>query len=298
MMRYLIAFLFILSACSDGIKTLPSSTGILSEVIFVVEDMLWENQVKDVAFKTFGVPIHGLTQDESSFRVIQVNHSEFKSILKTHKNIIIIAKNVSTSNQKDKWANGQLVVQLEFKDEDNKLTKNLNKVKAIFEFREIRILRNSISKSSQKIQEKNIKDQFNIETLIPSEYTIIKDTVALFWATYNPEKQEEIKHLFVFSFEPKAINLQQEVLQKTDSIFTKYLLGAKQGQHVKIEDMFSPIYSENIYRGLWKLNGGFMGGPFLIKTYFLNKKVVVTVGLIFAPNDRKRKYIKTFEAIL
>jgi len=297
-MRYLIVFLFVLSACSDGIKTLPSSTGILSEVIFVVEDALWEIQVKDVAFRTFGVPIQGLTQDESSFRVIQVNHSEFKSILKTHKNIVIIAKNVPTSNQQDKWANDQLVVQLEFKHDDNELTKDLNKVKAIFEFREIRILRNSISKSSQKIQEKHIKEEFNIETLIPSEYTIIKDTVALFWATYNPEKQEEIKHLFVFSFEPKAINLQQEVLQKTDSIFTKYLLGAKQGQHVKIEDMFSPVYSENTYRGLWKLNGGFMGGPFLIKTYFIDKKVVVTVGLIFAPNERKRKYIKTFEAIL
>ena len=298
MMRYLIVVLFFLSACSDGIKTLPSSTGILSEVIFVVEDLLWEDHVKDVAFRTFGVPIQGLTQDESSFRVIQVNHSEFKSILKTHKNIVIIAKNVTASNQKDKWANGQLVVQLEFNDEDNKLKKDLYKVKAIFEFREIRILRNSISKSSQKIQEKHIKEQFNIETLIPSEYTIIKDTVALFWATYNPEKQEEIKHLFVFSFEPKAINLQQEVLQITDSIFTKYLLGAKQGQHVKIEDMFSPIYSENIYRGLWKLDGGFMGGPFLIKTYFFNKKVVVTVGLIFAPNDRKRSYIRTLEAIL
>jgi len=297
-MRYLIVFLFVLSACSDGIKTLPSSTGILSEVIFVVEDALWEIQVKDVAFRTFGVPIQGLTQDESSFRVIQVNHSEFKSILKTHKNIVIIAKNVPTSNQQDKWANDQLVVQLEFKHDDNELTKDLNKVKAIFEFKEIRILRNSISKSSQKIQEKHIKEEFNIETLIPSEYTIIKDTVALFWATYNPEKQEEIKHLFVFSFEPKAINLQQEVLQKTDSIFTKYLLGAKQGQHVKIEDMFSPVYSENTYRGLWKLNGGFMGGPFLIKTYFIDKKVVVTVGLIFAPNERKRKYIKTFEAIL
>jgi len=297
-MRYLIVVLFFLSACSDGVKTLPSSTGILSEVIFVVEHLLWEDHVKDVAFRTFGSSIQGLTQDESSFRVIQVNHSEFKSILKTHKNIVIIAKNVPTSNQQDKWANGQLVVQLEFNDEDDKLINDLNKVKAIFEFREIRILRNSISKSSQKIHEKLIKEQFNIETLIPSEYTIIKDTVALFWATYNPEKQEEIKHLFVFSFEPKEINLQQEVLQKTDSIFTKYLLGAKQGQHVKIEDMFSPIYSENTYRGLWKLDGGFMGGPFLIKTYFKNNKVVVRVGLIFAPNDRKRKYIKSFEAIL
>ena len=297
-MRYLVVVLSVLSACSDGIKTLPSSTGILSEVIFVVEDALWDNQVKDVAFRTFGVPIQGLTQDESSFRVIQVNHIEFKSILKTHKNIVIIAKKVSISNQQNKWANGQLVVQLEFTDEDNKLTSDLNKVKAIFELREIRILRNSISKSSQKKHEKHIKKEFQIETLIPSEYTIIKDSAAIFWATYNPEKQEEIKHLFVFSFEPKAVSLQQEVLQKTDSIFEKYLLGAKRGQHVKIEDRFSPIYSENTYRGLWKLDGGFMGGPFLIKTYFINKKVVVTVGLIFAPNDRKRKYIKTFEAIL
>ena len=298
MTRYLIVVLFVLSACSDGTKTSPSSTGILSEVVFVVEDLLWENQIKDIAFRTFGAPIQGLTQLEPSFRLIQVNHSEFKSILKTHKNIIIIAKNVLTSNEHDKWANGQLVVQLEFKYVDNKLINDLNKLKEVFETREIRILRNSISKSSQKIHERNIKKQFNIETLIPSEYTIIKDTSALFWATYNPEKKEEIKHLIIFSFEPKKTSLQQAVLQKTDSIFTKYLLGSKQGQHVKIEDIFSPIYYENTYRGLWKLEGGFMGGPFLIKNYFFNKKVVVTVGLVFAPNSRKRHYIRTLEAIL
>ena len=290
-MRYLIVFLFVLSACSDSLKTLPNSTGILSEVIFVVEDALWENQLKDVVFRTFGSSIQGLTQDESSFRAIQVNHSEFKSILRTHKNIVIIAKNVPTSNQQDKWANGQLVVQLEFKDEDNKLTNDLNKVKSIFEFREISILRNSISKSSQKKQEDILKKQFNIEPLIPSEYTIIKDTASLFWATYKPEKQEQIKHLFIFSFVPKSINLQQEVLQKTDSIFAKYLLGAKLGQHVKIETEFPPHYINNTYTGLWKLEKGFMGVSFLLKTYFFKEKINVAVGLVFDPNIRKRKYL-------
>ena len=297
-MRYLIAFLFILSACSNGIKTLPSSTGTLSEVIFVVEDVLWEGHVKEIAFKTFGAPTEGLTQKESSFRVVQVKHSEFKSILKTHKNIVIVAKNAITSNQQNKWAKGQLVVQLEYKEQGKELIKELNKVKAIFEFREIKILRNSISKSAQKIYQQHIQEYFNIETLIPSEYTIIKDTTTLFWATYNPDKKEEIKHLFVFSFEPKAINLQQEVLQKTDSVFSQYLKGAKQGQYVKIEYRFSPIYSHNTYRGLWRLEQGFMGGPFLAKTYFINEKVVVAVGLIFAPNGRKRHHIKTLEAIL
>ena len=41
-----------------------------------------------------------------------------------------------------------------------------------------------------------------------------------------------------------------------------------------------------------------MGGPFIIKTYFINEKVVVTAGLIFAPNHRKRSYIRELEAIL
>ena len=297
-MRYLFVVLFLLNACSDGIKSLPSSTGILSEVIFVVEDLLWEKQVKDVAFKTFGAPIKGLMQNESSFKVIHVNHSEFKSILRTHKNIIIISDNVTNSSKKDKWAIGQLVVQLDFENEVNKLIMDLNRVKAVFEFREIKILRKSISKSSQKVQENKIREQFNIETLIPSEYTIIKDTKTLFWATYNPEKEEEIKHLFIFSFNSKVIGIQQAVLQKTDSIFEKYLLGSKKGQYVKIEDRFLPVFSDNTYRGLWKLESGFMGGPFFIKTYFFNKKVVVTVGLIFAPNERKRNYIRTLEAIL
>ncbi len=297
-MRHLIVILFFLSACSGGIKTLPSSTGILSEVIFVVEDLLWEKHVKDIALRTFGAPIEGLLQNESSFKLVQVNHSEFKSILRTHKNIIIIAENALNSSKKDKWADGQLVVQLEFKYENNKLLIDLNTVKAVFESREIKILRKSISKSSQKAQENHIKEQFNIETLIPSEFTIVKDTTNLFWATYNPKKKEEIKHLFVFSFDPKAISIQQQVLEKTDSIFVKYLLGSKKGQHVKIEDRFPPIYSKSTYRGLWKLKSGFMGGPFLIKTYFINNKVVVTVGLIFAPNERKRNYIKTLEAIL
>ena len=41
-----------------------------------------------------------------------------------------------------------------------------------------------------------------------------------------------------------------------------------------------------------------MGGPLLIKTYFVKNKIVVNVGIVFAPQIRKRKYIKEFEAIL
>jgi hypothetical protein len=284
------------SSCLDSTKILPSSTGSFSEVIFVVEDVLWQESIKEVVTETFGAPIQGLNQDEASFRIVQVNHTEFKSILKTHKNIVIIAKDVKASSQKNKWANVQLVVQLNY--EKNNIKNNLNKIKAIFELEEVRSIKNKITTTSQQLHQKNIYQNFKIELLIPSEYTIIKDTSTFFWATYNPEKQEVIKHLLVFSFIPKATSLQQEVLQKTDSIFAQYLHGAKQGQYVKIEPEFPPYYINNAYSGLWKLEKGFMGGPFLAKTYFVNEKIVVVVGLVFDPNSRKRKHLKTFEAIL
>ena len=296
-MRKLFFLLLIFaSSCLDDTKTLPSSTGSFSEVIFVVEDDLWQESIKEVVTETFGAPIKGLNQDEASFRIIQVKHAEFKSILKMHKNIVIVAKDVKPSSQKNKWANAQLVVQLNY--EKKNIKNNLNKIKAIFELEEVRSIKNKIATTSQQLPQKNIYQNFKIELLIPSEYIIIKDTSTFFWATYNPEKQEVIKHLLVFSFIPKATSLQQEVLQKTDSIFAQYLQGSKQGQYVKIEPKFSPYYTKNRYSGLWKLEKGFMGGPFLVKSYFVNKKIVVAVGLVFDPNSRKRKHLKTFEAIL
>ena len=296
-MRKLFFLLLIFaSSCLDGTKILPSSTGSFSEVIFVVEDDLWQESIKEAVTETFGAPIEGLNQDEASFRIVQVNHAEFKSILKTHKNIVIIAKDVKASSQKNKWANVQLVVQLNY--EKKNIKNNLNKIKAIFELEEVRSIKNKIATTSQQLPQQNIYQNFKIELLIPSEYIIIKDTSTFFWATYNPEKQEVIKHLLVFSFIPKATILQQEVLQKTDSIFAQYLHGAKQGQYVKIEPEFPPYYINNTYSGLWKLEKGFMGGPFLAKTYFVNEKIVVVVGLVFDPNSRKRQHLKTFEAIL
>ena len=296
MKKVIFLVLFFISSCVEGGKTLPSSTGSFSEVIFVVEDGLWFESVKEAVEETFGASIKGLNRNEANFRIIQVNRTEFKSILKTHKNIIIIENNLQSGSYKNKWASIQLVVQLNYEKES--LKESLNKIKAIFELQEIQSIKNSISRTSQQLLQKNIYQNFKIEILIPSAYKFIKDTSSFFWASYNPEKKEVIKHLLVFSFTPQMVNLQQEVLQKTDSIFSQYLMGAKPGQYVKIESEYSPYYINNTYAGLWKLEKGFMGGPFLAKTYFVEDKIVVAVGLVFDPNNSKRNHLKTFDAIL
>lgn len=297
-MRYFAILILLLSSCSEGDKTLPHSTGANSEVIFVVADVLWESQIKDLVSNSFGSSIQGLNQNETAFRVVQVNHSEFKSILKTHKNIVIIAKDVMQSSQQNKWAYNQLVSQLNWQENTKETQVYLNKLKVIYEQKELKAIRKSFAKISQKNNEELLNNNFGIEVIIPKEYKVIYNSDSIFWATFNPPKSEEIKNMLSFSFTPYSTNLQEEVLQKTDSVFAKYLEGEKIGSFVRIEPQYPPYYNDNIYRGLWKLEKGFMGGPFLIKTYFIENKVVVNVGLIFAPQSRKRNFIKELEAIL
>ena len=297
-MRYFAILILLFSACGERDKTLPHSTGSNSEVIFVVADVLWESQIKELVSNSFGSSIQGLNQNETAFRVVQVNHSEFKSILKTHKNIVIIAKDVMQSSQQNKWAYNQLVSQLNWQENTKETQTSLKKLKVIYEQKELKAIRKSFAKISQKNNEELLNNNFGIEVIIPKEYKIIYNSDSIFWATFNPPKSEEIKNMLSFSFTPYSTNLQEEVLQKTDSVFAKYLEGEKIGSFVRIESQYPPYYNDNIYRGLWKIEKGFMGGPFLIKTYFIENKVVVNVGLIFAPQSRKRNFIKELEAIL
>ena len=290
------------TSCLDSNKILPRSIGSFSEVIFVVEDNLWQKSIKEAVIETFGAPIKGVYPDEPNFRAIHITPSNFKSLFKRHPNIVIIEKDIKPTRSKNKWAKEQLVIKWNYKKEDIK--NKLNEIKEIFELKELKSIKNKISKTSQKLPQKNIYQNFKIELLVPSEYTINIDTSTFFWATYNPEKKEGIKQVLVFSFIPKMINPEQEVLQKTDSVFGKYIQTRdKEGTFASIEPLYSPVF-ENTYEGLWTVRGlwtmenDFKGGPFLVKAYSVSGKIVVAAGLVFDPSSKKRKYVKTFEAIL
>tara|TARA_B100001758_G_C18406922_1_gene612768 strand:- start:2166 stop:3062 length:897 start_codon:yes stop_codon:yes gene_type:complete len=298
-MKYLlIVLLLTLASCIDNSKSLPPSTGSFSEILFVVEDLLWSTELENLASEIFRKPIEGLSKNESSNSVIQVNHNQFSRIFKTHRNIIIIQNTEQERSVRDKWAQDQIVIQLNAKSEKDIISKKLIKAKSIFDINELKFIKTSILKKSKKKEEAYIQSMFGIDVIIPDEYTVVEKSSSFFWASYNPEKKEQIKHFFVFSFTPESNPTNGQVVSKVDSIFSKYLLGAKENMFVKIEPLFPVVFEKNFYKGLWKLENGFMGGPFLIKPYFMDDKIIVSAGIIFAPNEKKRSHVKILEAIL
>ena len=295
-MRYTIIFILFLGCNGDQNHTLPFSTGTHSEIVVVIDDSLWENKLNKTFSQVFNEPIKGLGKAEKEFNIIQINNSEFSQVFRRHKNIIIFSDNEKTQN--DKWAKDQLVIQLNINSNTNSLLETFQKVKSIFVIDELNYLRKKTKKTSNKLIENQIKKRFNIEVLIPKKYTNIIMSNELCWMQYNPKEKDEISQILVFTLNEAKKTIDNTILNAVDSVFFKYIKGGAEHTFVKIEKLYNPHIEQNICRGLWRLENGFMGGPFIFKTYFFDKKTVISLAFTFSPNTQKRDIIKEFEAIL
>ena len=284
-----------LIACNGSRDALPKSTGSANEIIVVVSDVIWEKFPSKAVKDNFAKDYPGLQQSEPLFNVIRIRPSDFSTIFKTHQNIILISENGEGGKKKDLWARPQLVARLKWDSESDQKQFAENSKKYANDFYE-----NQLQKISQKYtnSEKTRKNKFGIDIKIPSEFRIINDSTNIFWATYNPPTSDLIKQILVFSLTVNQINFHENLMLKVDSVLAKTLKGRDENNFVQIEKRFPLEISDNTYRGLWKMENGFMGGPFLMKIQ--NKKrsiVIVSIGIVFAPGEAKKRFIIEMDAL-
>ena len=297
-MRYIFFFLILgLISCNENNVTLPNSTGSKSEILFVSPDYLWENTLGDIVINFFTSPIPGIAKNESAFKVLQVNEKEFSSLLKTHTNIVLITSDTTTYFKNNLWANDQLVTFLYFKNDINQFNSECKSIFNIYYDKEISAIKNKILNTSNIAYNKKIYESFRVKTIIPKEYSQSFDAEDQMLFSYNPQNKDVIKHILIYKLPVDTFDLHQLQLQ-TNSFFKQHLKGPKENSYVEIENLYPLQMYNDSYRGLWKLKNGFMGGPLIIKPYYLDDQIIVSVAIVFDPKSSKRTYIKEFEAIL
>ena len=160
--RYLLVSILLIFSCNlkNNNYLLRKGTGKLHEIIFVIDSHLWDSETGMIIKKNFSTDIEGLPQKEKLFKLIQINHKDFSSIYKTHKNIILVSLNDrANSLNKDKWSTNQLYFELYQKnisDLNNYLKSDLKKIKLkIIEENFRRNFEKISTDSNKKIEKKN-----------------------------------------------------------------------------------------------------------------------------------------------
>ena len=306
-----------LLSCNIRTETLkPLVSGRAGEVMVVISENMWDGSIGKTLKQILSADQEALPQAEPIFDVIHVVPDQFSRIFNTHRNIIFVRVNPDFKDekiliQKDRWSTPQLVIDIQAKTRDACL-KMLNDNAKIIVDRINHAERNRVLINYKRYQEVNVvnklKSKYHISLIVPKGYSMDVDSSDFIWlANETPLTSQGILIYFYPYTGPIDFKV-KNLIRTRDRFLKKYVSGPVKNTYMSTETMIPPQLREfkmdNRYtaelRGLWKLENGFMGGPFVsISTVDEKRNRVITVeGFVYAPHDKKRELLRQVESIV
>jgi hypothetical protein len=312
---FLLVLLILAASCDSPQMPLPGITGKAGELVIVMDDALWEASLGDTVFSRLSADVYGLPQPEPEFNVVHIRHSAFSRIFQTHRNLILfnIRDTLSSSLklQKNVWAEHQSVIELNASSSAKAielfLARSENIIQTFIEAEDERTIRSYQALKNDDVVAA-LKTDMNLKMAVPKGYSIVRSEEDFKWVRY--ETKDITQSLLVYA-EPyhRDSTFSATVMATVMDEFTeKYIPGPVDGSFMKIyreypvqfaETELAGVYASEL-RGLWDLEGGIMGGPFVCKAVLdqPRNRVIYVYGFLFAPGKDKRNYLRQTEAIM
>jgi len=306
-----------LSSCGDSslTRTLPNVSGTSGEVLVVTGKDLWEGSTGEMIREELASDLRGLPQPEPAFSLMQVTPAGFTDIFLSHRNVVFFSTDPEAGEPKltvtrNQWADTQIVLRLTARD-----TAELSEAIRRFgpEMRE-RIneaererLTAWLAKSAGKEKEDVVAGNSTLELIKPAGYKtdFNRDSIMMISAE-TPLTTQSV----IVSYRDPAVDRIGciELANMTQKITSAEIKGPDGGSFMVIEKNVPVVCRsftrKNIryieMRGLWTLEGGFMGGPFISYAFIDTTalKTVVVTGFVYAPKSDKRELLRQVEALM
>lgn len=310
--------LTLVTACSGnkkGVFTLTSS-GRAYEILVVVDPGLWERPAGRALFDVLDTDVPGLPQSERSFRMMNTAPAYYDATLKLIRNIIIVDVNPNQYTQpkfkhaKDVYAAPQSILTIQAPDEESFgefVTENRQVIIDYFTHAEMnRQIAALEGKHSDYVATK-VKSKFDCDVWVPGELTSFKEGEDFFWAGTNTATGDRNFVIYSYPYTDKDTFTKEYFVHKRDSVMRVNIPGAREGMYMATDTLMTdvrPISVQGEYaleaRGLWRVEGDFMGGPYVSHARLdrANQRVIVSEIFVYSPDKLKRNLVRQMEASL
>jgi hypothetical protein len=293
------------------------STGGTNEIMIVTNsEAMWKGKIGQTIQAYFGAELPGLPQPENKFSMAHIPEDNLSKMLKIHHNVFIVDVNSEYSEpiletRKDLWSSPQRVVKITVPDEQSffeEFDKNKEAFIELFNENE----RRRVNEAYGAIEDFNItnmlEEDFDLEILIPKSFTIGKKEDDFIWLRREAERFSQGILIYTYPYTDTIAFNYDRILQVRDSITKKHIPGPSDGSYMKIGMIEPPVMNRlefnNMFavemRGLWELEGDFMGGPFVSYTVVdeRHNRVVTVDGFVYNPGREKRDLVRQVESLL
>lgn len=301
----------VLTSCS--LKT--TSSALAYEILVVVDQDMWERPAGRALFNVLDTDVPGLPQSERSFRIMYTDPAYFDATLKAVRNIIIAeVKDTYTHAQMkqamDVFATPQAVLTIQAESEESFakfVAENSQKIIDFFTRAEMNRQIAVLEEEHNVDVERKVKEMFGCEVWVPGALIASKTGENFFWAGTNTATSDQNFVIYSFPYTDTKVFTKEAFLQKRDSVMKINIPGAREGIYMATDTLLTTVQAIPVQkkfaleaRGLWKMKGDFMGGPFVshARVDTVNQRVVVAEVFVFSPDKLKRNLIRQMEASL
>jgi hypothetical protein len=294
----------------------PKVSGSPGEVLVVATDAIWNSVAGDTLRALFSREVPYLPQPEPMFNILHVTPGQFDKMFHTHRNILFMKTGSEYSEPRiavthDRWATPQMIIEItapNTKVMAAAITKGGESlVQKLNDMERQRIVDYYRHYLATDIYNK-IRKKFHLTLDIPKGYSLDLDTTDFAWIASETPRTSQGILIYTYPYTTDKIFNADSLADIRDRFLRKYVHGQIEGTYMATERLIPPhfrAYEKNgeyyaELRGLWKLENGFMGGPFVsITTIDKSRGRVVTVeGFAYGPGEKKRELMRQVESIL
>lgn len=306
-----------LVSCGDSslTRTLPNVSGSTGDVMVVIDKALWNGAAGKALREEVAPVLIGLPQPEPAFNLQPVNPDGFRDILVSHRNIIIADTDASRSEpevtyERNRWAETQLVIRVTAPDTASLaacISKTAEAIRQHINDAERERLTAWLTESAGRERSTVTSGKSAYEIIMPAGYRTDYTREGLM--IVSAETQATTQSVIVSVGERMSARIGCiELADLAEKVMSAAIKGPDGGSFMVIEKQatvscrsFRRNDTDYIeMRGLWTLEGGFMGGPFISCAFIdpeTSRPVIVT-GFVYAPREEKRELLRQVEALM
>lgn len=320
-MRRILLFLsavLTVTACKYDVPVLPGSGGKTCEVIVVTPKNHWDGHTGKSIRAFLGRIQPGLNQPEPCFDLVNIPPRQFNEsdMFRRHRNVLAVefvpGEKPEFEMFQDAWAFPQVVAKFTVPDE--------KAFDSLFELKKERIEAALYAKEYQRIQKvfkagqavdvsERLQASYGFNLVFPDGFEFADAAADFGWIR---KESKDFGQGILFSIRPyeNVDEFKTENIIAARNNLCRRIPGPAEGSYMATETsepeyapVSRPISLNGYYavetRGLWRLEGDFMGGPFV--NYLIadtaNNRLVMLDAYLYSPRKPKRDLLLQLEGI-
>ena len=306
-----------LISCNIKSSGLKPSTGKTNELLVITNSKAdWNGLMGKEIKEFFGQSLVGLPQPESMYSMANIPEPNFGEMFKIHHNIFIVDVDPEIDKpiletRKDLWASPQRVIKMTVPDREQFFTEFAENKEAFIEFFNANE-RQRVSLAFDAIEDHSLRnrliDKYDVSMRFPKSFYVATETKDFIWLRREADHFSQAIALYFYPYYEMTVFNPDVIVQVQDSVTKKYIPGPSNDSYMKVSMFYPPVAKQIEFndaftvemRGIWEVEGDFMGGPFISYTTVdeRHNRVVTILGYVYNPGQDKKDLLRQVEAVL